>query len=258
MKRPAILILTLALLLAGCQMPFSGGNTSSGGMGPGMGADFGMMNRHRAPVPEAYADLSNPIAAEEESINRGGEVYAANCASCHGDGGMGDGPAAQALDPAPAPIAHTSQMLGDDYLFWRINEGGAPFGTAMPAWGETLSENEIWDVINYVRALGRGQASPRSSMGGAMNDPAVQAAQQAEMLAQAVSQGVITQEEADTFAAVHAALDDYMTANPGTGNAEQRQTAGLSALVAAGTITQSQADTFLSVRDRLSEAGLMR
>ena len=221
-----------------------------------MGMDSGMMERHRASIPEAYAGLNSPVPAEEESINRGGDLYTTHCASCHGDGGMGDGPAGQSLNPPAAPIAHTSQMLGDDYLFWRISEGGAPFGSAMPPWAGTLSEENIWDIINYVRALGRGQEQPRGGMG-ATNDPAAQATQQADMLAQAVSQGVITQEEADTFSLVHTTLDDYLTTNPGTGNAQERQTTGLAALVSAGTITQSQADTFLNVHDRLLEAGLM-
>ena len=68
---------------------------------------------------------------------------------------MGDGPTASALDPAPAAIAHTSQMSGDDYLFWRISEGGVPFETAMPVF-KALEEQDRWDVIDYIRALGKG------------------------------------------------------------------------------------------------------
>jgi hypothetical protein len=168
---------------------------------------------------------------------------------------MGDGPAGQVLDPPAAPIAHTSQMAGDDYLYWRISEGGVPFGTAMPAWKGTLTEDDIWALITYVRAL--GQVQPRGPVG-AMNDPALQATQQAEMLAQAASQGVITQAEADTFTTVHTALDGYLAANPGTGNAETRQMAGLAALVESGVLTQVQADTFLDAHDGLIAAELMR
>ncbi|NJN43842.1 MAG: hypothetical protein HC806_03270 [Anaerolineae bacterium] len=93
---------------------------------------------------------------------------------------------------------------------------------------------------------------------GAMNDSAAQATQQAEALAQAVSQNVITQAEADTFVAVHAALDGYLVANPGTGNAEARQLTGLTFLIETSVLTQVQADTFLDVHDRLMESGLMR
>lgn len=58
-------------------------------------------------------------------------------------------------------------MLSDDYLFYRISEGGnvAPFNSAMPAWKEILTETERWDVINYTRSLGG-----EDMMGDGMND----------------------------------------------------------------------------------------
>lgn len=101
-----------------------------------MGTGSSMMAGHHAAIPAEYAGLTNPIAADDDSLTRGAAIYAARCASCHGDGGMGDGPAAAGLAPLPAPIAHSSQMLGDDYLYWRISEGGQmePFDSAMIAW----------------------------------------------------------------------------------------------------------------------------
>jgi mono/diheme cytochrome c family protein len=220
----------------------------------------GMMERHRAPAPEEYAGLTNPVPADEESLARGEEIYGRLCASCHGDGGMGDGPAAENLDPAPAPIAHTSRMLGDDYLFWRVTEGGHDFETAMPAWDQALTEQERWDVINYVRALGRGTAPPGGVRGGARFDPALEEEQRAEMLAGAVEQEVITQAEADTFDAVHAAMNEWMAANADTmrGGMGRMQGEILDDLVASGQITEAQAGTFNDVHDRLLAAGLMR
>jgi mono/diheme cytochrome c family protein len=230
------------------------------GMGMRMGMGSGMMTRHQATIPEPYAGLSSPVAADDESVLRGEAIFTTHCASCHGDGAMGDGPAGAALDPSPAPVAHTSQMMGDDYLFWRISEGGVPFDTAMPVWKETLDEPARWDVINYVRALGKGQVTPRRGMGGAAFDPLAETQQRAETLRQAVEQKVITQDEATTFEAVHSALDTYLAANPGArgaGNGVNRQARMLAALVQAGTITQAQADTFSTVHDRLLESGLM-
>jgi mono/diheme cytochrome c family protein len=235
--------------------------TGMGMMGRGMGG--GMMARHHAAVPAEYAGLTNPIPANEASIERGAEIYAAQCASCHGDGGMGDGPAAAALDPAPAAIAHTSQMLGDDYQFWRISEGGAmePFNSAMITWKSILDEDARWDVINYVQALGSGQVMPRQGMGGAAFDPAAEAEKQAEMLAEAVSQRVITEDEAVTFAEAHDMVDGKMMQNREagmSGSMDDMMADVLADLVAAGELTQAQADTFASVHDRLAEAGLMQ
>jgi mono/diheme cytochrome c family protein len=227
--------------------------------GPGMGRD-GMMTRHHAEIPTEYAGLTNPVPADAASLERGAALYATNCASCHGDGGMGDGPAGTALDPAPAPVAHTSQMMSDDYLFWRISEGGTPFGTLMPAW-KVLNEQARWDMVNYMRALGSGAVNPAVGMGGEAYDPAVQAAHQAEILAQAVKQGVVTQEEADLFKLVHDAVEKYRTEHPEIlnegSNATEREAGILTALVNENMTTQVQADAFTDIHDRLGASGLM-
>jgi hypothetical protein len=174
---------------------------------------------------------------------------------------MGDGPAGASLDPAPAPVAHTSQMLGDDLLFWRISEGGLPeaFGSAMPAWKDSLDEQTRWDLVNYMRALGQGQIRPRRGAGGAAFDPAAEQAQRAEMLEQGVEQGVISQAEAKVFDEVHSAMDDLVStgAVPRLGGMGRMRDVLLAALVEAGTITQEQADAFNQIHDRLEAAGLM-
>lgn len=233
------------------------------GMGRGMGpGNRDMMARHMAPIAADYAGLTNPIPADEASLERGEAIYAASCASCHGDGGMGDGPAGAALDPPPPPIAHTSQMMGDDYLFWRISEGGLmePFNSTMPGWKETLDEQARWDVINYIRALSSGQMMPRQGMGGARFDPTAEVARQAELLAQGVEQGLISPEEADTFNQVHTAIKEgrgQMRGNFSGSMVDMRDTM-LAELVTAGKISQAQADEFVDIHDRLIGAGLMQ
>lgn len=219
-----------------------------------------MMERHHAPIPSEYAGLANPIPADDDSLARGSELFATNCATCHGDGGMGDGPAGEALDPAPAAIAHTSQMMGDDYLFYRISEGGAvePFNSAMTAWKSVLDEESRWDVINYVRALGSGQVMPGQNMGGMAFDPEAEAAKHKEMAKQGVEQEVITQEEADTFLAVHTELDVLIAGDmERMGGMEDMQAAMLGELIDNDRITKKQADTFAKVHDALIAAGLM-
>ncbi len=234
------------------------------GKGKGMGGPpEGMRERHQAPIPAAYQGKTNPVPADEASLARGEAIYAQQCATCHGDGGMGDGPTGQGLDPAPAPIAHTSQMLSDSYLFWRISEGGAQFNTAMIPYKGILSEDEIWDVINYVRALGSGEVQPRRNVGGQAMDPNAEAQMHAEMLAAGVEQGVITQEEADLFTEVHDKLNAYKETHmdelrSSMGNPEEMQQAMLDAMVKSGDITQEQADAFVDIHDRLVEAGIMQ
>ena len=246
--------LLLSLLLAAC------GAKNEPFQPMGMGGGNGMMERHHATIPDEYADATNPTPDDSDSLARGVSLYATHCASCHGDGGMGDGVAGSALDPKPAPLAHSSQMMGSAYLFWRVSEGGVPFNSAMPVWKETLDEQSRWDVINYIRALGAGTVTPVSGSGGAAYDPETQAAQQAAILAQAIEQGVITQAEADTFTLVHDAIEAYRIAHPElaqVSDTNEREAAMISALIEAGTITQAQADAFRDIHDRLAASGLM-
>lgn len=108
-------------------------------------------------VPSEYEGLANPFDEDPDAISNGADLYAANCATCHGLDGMGDGPAATALDPKPASLADSDMMadMTDGYVFWRISEGGAmePFNSAMPAWGSTFSEQEIWQLVSFLRTL---------------------------------------------------------------------------------------------------------
>jgi mono/diheme cytochrome c family protein len=108
----------------------------------------------RPAPPAEYAGKANPLT-DDAAAGAGQPIYAANCASCHGAEGMGDGPAANSLNPKPKPLATEMNALKDDYLFWRIAEGGAfaPFASAMPAWKSILSEDEIWQVIAFLRTL---------------------------------------------------------------------------------------------------------
>jgi hypothetical protein len=129
----------------------------------------------------------------------------------------------------------------------------------MPAWKDSLEENARWDLVSYVRALGRGQVTPRRSAGGQPFDPAAEQAARTEMLAKGIELGVITQEEADVFDAVHTAMDVQAATSESArvGGMDRMRDVLLAELVELGTITQEQADRFIEVHDLLVEAGLM-
>ncbi|MCB9420096.1 MAG: cytochrome c [Ardenticatenaceae bacterium] len=229
--------------------------------GGGMGANSAMRDRHHAPIPDEYASLVNPVTSDDESLARGAAIYGERCLVCHGETGQGDGPAGAALNPAPAAIAHTSQMMSDAYLFYRISEGGlfAPFNSVMPSWKNILDEQTRWDLINYMRALGSGQVESDQQGDHAAYDPVEEAVKHAEMVAEGVSQGLITQVDGDTFLTVHALMDVLLVADEGQtrGGEESRQTIFLRRLVDEGQVSQVDADTFTAVHDTLLAAGLM-
>lgn len=107
-------------------------------------------------LPAPYASKRNPIPAMD-SITAGKKIYTEQCEPCHGEQGDGKGPVGATLKPRPADFTDAKRMeqLSDAYLFWRISEGGGfePFNSAMPAKKGVLSENDIWNVINYVRTF---------------------------------------------------------------------------------------------------------
>jgi high-affinity iron transporter len=86
-------------------------------------------------------------------LEAGARVYSAQCASCHGTRGRGDGPAAQGLDPAPADFHDHARMAQRSLygLYNTITLGVA--GTGMSAYRQ-LSEEERWALAFYVGTLG--------------------------------------------------------------------------------------------------------
>jgi len=94
-------------------------------------------------------------AAGKGDPAKGKEKFNQICASCHGPTGHGDGPAAAALDPKPRNLSDAKYVstISDEQLFKTVKEGGASVGKSplMPAWGSVLSDNDIWNVIAYLR-----------------------------------------------------------------------------------------------------------
>ncbi len=113
--------------------------------------------RHReflqAGVPLEYRSRRSPYPAVTKIITDGGRLYTAHCATCHGTKGLGDGKAGRDLTPLPALLAYMIERPSsvDEYLLWSISEGGAQFGTKMPAFKETLTEPQIWQIVAYMR-----------------------------------------------------------------------------------------------------------
>ena len=121
-------------------------------------------------VPEAYLKASNDVGYTTKAIAEGGPLYSANCRRCHGETGLGNGELAQDLSPSPALLAYLVQqpIAVDQYLLWTISEGGKQFGTAMPAFKTVLTQNQIWQVIAYLRAgfpAIEGEGAPVESVG---------------------------------------------------------------------------------------------
>jgi len=104
-------------------------------------------------APSAAANRPNPLAGNANATALGEKLYVANCLTCHGPTGHGDGPGAAALEKKPANLGERIKSTGekDGELFWKISEGRAP----MVTWRGTLSETQRWELVNYIRTFAK-------------------------------------------------------------------------------------------------------
>jgi high-affinity iron transporter len=139
----------------------------------------------------------------------GRQIFSQNCASCHGATAMGDGPMAHGLSTAvpkigsPAATPGLTSLLAYDVISVGVR------GTAMPAFGTSLSAQQRWNVINYVYALRGQQMSVPSNVATRSNPSAVSAS----ILALLDSARLLSS-RGNTSAASNAAFDAYLAFEP--------------------------------------------
>ena len=98
--------------------------------------------------------LNGTALSASGDIKKGKQTYQQYCLACHGPQGKGDGPVGMTLKPPPANLGgETVKSKPDPDLLNVIRKGKT--GTAMPAWEKELSEQQINDVLAYVRTLGK-------------------------------------------------------------------------------------------------------
>lgn len=95
------------------------------------------------------------VAYQAVSVAQGMDLFRRHCAACHGDAGHGNGPRSTGLSPPPANLTepHTALHTAGDIFWWLTH--GKP-GSAMPGFADRLSEDDRWDLINYLRTLSVG------------------------------------------------------------------------------------------------------
>ncbi len=99
------------------------------------------------------------VALAKGDPAKGKASYDQMCASCHGPSGKGDGAAAAALNPKPKDLSDKKYVSGlkDDYMKKLVKEGGPAVGKSplMPPLGSALKDDDVENVIAYVRTLAK-------------------------------------------------------------------------------------------------------
>ena len=104
------------------------------------------------------------LAQVKGDAKAGKTKYDANCVGCHGATGKGDGAVAAALNPKPQDHTDGKAMnaLTDKYLFDIIKQGGKAMQKAavMPAANKKLTDQDISDMVAYIRSLANPPYKP--------------------------------------------------------------------------------------------------
>ena len=103
--------------------------------------------------PEA-AKTKNPVAVTPESLAAGKQVYTRYCATCHGTNGEG-GSGSDIVAPAPDLTDAEWKRGSTDGEIYAVIKNGVPPDLNMEPWGDRVTDANIWNVVNYVRSLGK-------------------------------------------------------------------------------------------------------
>ncbi len=153
MKYALAVLATLAVLgLLAVLFPFTGiYNVSAAEGHTGLGEWF--LNttstrsiKARADDVAAPADLSDP-----DVIARGAVAYGEMCQTCHGGPGAERSVIGEGLTPTPPHLSEAASEWTPGEVYWILDEGIKMAG--MPAFGETHSEEELWELVAFVESL---------------------------------------------------------------------------------------------------------
>ena len=106
---------------------------------------------------EALAVHREPADPLADARNRGQKVYQHYCKTCHGESGKGDGFNSSNLARSPRDFTDAGfwDITSDERAYYAVTQGGTSVGKSvlMPAWGHTLTDKQVRDVIIFVRAF---------------------------------------------------------------------------------------------------------
>ncbi|MBI1762210.1 MAG: cytochrome c [Acidobacteria bacterium] len=104
-----------------------------------------------ASVARRAQQQPNPVLSTEGGLTTGAEIYTHMCAKCHGQPNAGPSIyGASFYPPAPQLTSHPPQYTEAE-IFWIVKHGIR--NTAMPAWGRQLSDEDIWQVVAFLKRL---------------------------------------------------------------------------------------------------------
>ena len=96
-------------------------------------------------------DLKMPAVFTAAEVQAGGKEYVADCEMCHGGPGTYRARWVRGMTPTPPFLLDTAERFTPAQLYWIIAQGVKM--TSMPAWIETRTPAQIWDIVAFVSTL---------------------------------------------------------------------------------------------------------
>jgi len=116
------------------------------------------------------ANQQNPVAQNGRALAAGRDAYTGSCAVCHGATGDGRGVFGTATYPNATDLtSRDAAEKSDGQTFWII-KNGLSF-TGMPGFADQYSDQDIWSLVTYVRALQNPSGVPAGSQRAAPGSP---------------------------------------------------------------------------------------
>lgn len=103
-------------------------------------------------IPPASAQMANPVKPTPESLAKGKKTYGIDCAMCHGEKGDGKGDVASGMKNVTDftnPDVQKARTDGEWFYIIRKGKG------EMPPEGDRAKDEDIWNLVNYIRAFGK-------------------------------------------------------------------------------------------------------
>jgi mono/diheme cytochrome c family protein len=102
-------------------------------------------------IPVAASRQANPVKPTPESAAKGKKYYGYDCAMCHGKDGDGKGEVGGDMKIKPSDFSALATLKDhtDGELFYIIKNGKG----AMPPEGDRLKDEELWNLVNYIRTF---------------------------------------------------------------------------------------------------------
>lgn len=106
------------------------------------------------PIPpeEILKSIPFPVPPSDAIVAEGKSIYDKYCAACHGEQLRGDGPGSVGLAKPPRNFTDCTAMAQFGFLLHYDSVVNGKIATGMPAWGKTLTNDQIWQVIMYERS----------------------------------------------------------------------------------------------------------